>query len=98
MKLKIRGKRKLEGTVQISGAKNSAVAIIPAAILADEDVIISNIPNIDDVKTLISIMKEMGYIIHFDNNILIIKAKKKVNYYIKSELVNKLRGSYYFMG
>lgn len=98
MRLKIRGKRKLEGTVEISGAKNSAVAIIPAAILADEDVIIRNIPNIDDVKTLISIMKEMGYIIHFDNNILIIKAKKKVNYYIKSELVNKLRGSYYFMG
>ena len=70
MKVKIRGKRKLEGTVHISGAKNSAVAIIPAAILADEDVIIRNIPNIDDVATLISIMKEMGYIIHFDNNIL----------------------------
>jgi len=98
MKVKIRGKRKLEGTVQISGAKNSAVAIIPAAILADEDVIIRNIPNIDDVNTLISIMREMGYIIHFDNNILIVKAKKKVNYYVQSELVNKLRGSYYFMG
>lgn len=98
MKLKIRGKRKLEGSVQISGAKNSAVAIIPAAILADEDVIIRNIPDIDDVKTLISILREMGYTIHFDNHILIIKAKKRVDYYIKSELVKKLRGSYYFMG
>lgn len=98
MKVKVRGKRKIEGIVQISGAKNSAVAIIPAAILADEDVIIRNIPNIDDVNTLISIMKEMGYIVHFDNNILIIKAKKKVHYHIKSDLVNKLRGSYYFMG
>ncbi|MCK9470390.1 MAG: UDP-N-acetylglucosamine 1-carboxyvinyltransferase [Bacilli bacterium] len=98
MKVKIRGKRKLEGTVHISGAKNSAVAIIPAAILADEDVIIRNIPNIDDVATLISIMKEMGYIIHFDNNILIIKAKKRVSYNVQSELVKRLRGSYYFMG
>ena len=53
MKVKIRGKRKLEGSVYISGAKNSAVAIIPAALLADEDVIIRNIPNIDDVNTLI---------------------------------------------
>lgn len=98
MKVKIRGKIKLEGTVHISGAKNSAVAIIPAAILADEDVIIRNIPNIDDVATLISIMKEMGYIIHFDNNILIIKAKKRVSYNVQSELVKRLRGSYYFMG
>ena len=98
MKVKIRGKRKLEGIVNISGAKNSAVAIIPAAILADEDVILRNIPNIDDVNTLIDIMREMGYKIHFDNNILIIQAKNKINYCVKSELVKRLRGSYYFMG
>lgn len=98
MKVKIRGKRKLEGSVYISGAKNSAVAIIPAALLADEDVIIRNIPNIDDVNTLISIIKEMGYHVHFDNNILVIKSKKKVNYHVQSKLVDKLRGSYYFMG
>lgn len=98
MKVKVRGKRKLEGVVQISGAKNSAVAIIPAAILADEDIIIRNIPNIDDVNTLISILKELDYNIHFQNNILVIKAKKKIKYNIQTDLVNKLRGSYYFMG
>jgi len=98
MKVKIRGKRKLEGEVPISGAKNSAVAIIPAAILSDEDVIIRNIPNIEDVNTLIEIMRSMGYKIDFSDNTLFIKAKQKLDYHIKSELVKKLRGSYYFMG
>lgn len=98
MKVKIRGKRKLEGIVQISGAKNSAVAIIPAAILSDEDVILRNIPNIDDVNTLIEIMRSMGYEITFENNTLYIKAKKRLHYHVQSELVRKLRGSYYFMG
>lgn len=51
MKVKIRGKRRLQGTVEISGAKNSAVAIIPAAVLADEPLTIRNIPDIQDVRT-----------------------------------------------
>ena len=98
MKIKLRGKQKLEGSVHISGAKNSAVAIIPASILADDDVVIRNVPNIDDVNTLIEIMRDMGYLITFENNVVTIKAKRKVHYHINNELVKKLRGSYYFMG
>ena len=47
-KIKIEGGHKLTGTIEISGAKNSAVALIPAAILCDETVTISNVPNITD--------------------------------------------------
>ena len=51
-KIIIRGGNKLKGTVKISGAKNSAVALIPASILSDEPVIINNVPNISDIDAL----------------------------------------------
>ena len=58
--LKIHGGRKLNGNISISGAKNSAVALIPAAILCDESVKISNIPNISDIDALEEILEYLG--------------------------------------
>jgi len=98
MRVKIRGKKRLQGIIEISGAKNSAVAIIPAAILCDEEVILRNIPNIHDVQTLINILEEIGYSVNFNQDELKIKKIHKVHYHIKTEEVKKLRGSYYFMG
>ena len=51
-KIKIEGGRKLSGTITVSGAKNSVVALIPAAILCDENIKINNVPNITDVDDL----------------------------------------------
>ena len=51
-KIIIKGGNRLTGTVKISGAKNSAVALIPASILCDEEVTIKNVPNISDIKAL----------------------------------------------
>ena len=51
-KIKIEGGHKLTGKIEISGAKNSAVALVPAAILCDEEVTISNVPNISDIDSL----------------------------------------------
>ena len=48
-KIKIEGNHKLTGTIEVSGAKNSAVALIPASLLCDEEVTISNVPNISDI-------------------------------------------------
>ena len=62
MKLKVRGKKKLQGTVKISGSKNSAVAIIAASILSDEEVIVRNVPEIDDVLTNEMLLKEQKMI------------------------------------
>ena len=58
-KIKINGGKELKGTIKISGAKNSAVALIPAAILSDE-VVIENIPNISDVNALDDILNYLG--------------------------------------
>jgi UDP-N-acetylglucosamine 1-carboxyvinyltransferase len=48
----IEGGRILQGTIEISGAKNSAVALVPASLLSDEKVIINNVPNITDIDAL----------------------------------------------
>ena len=55
----IQGGNKLSGTIKISGAKNSAVALIPASILADDIVKIDNVPMVSDVDALEEILKEM---------------------------------------
>ena len=100
MKLKIRGKKHIEGTVQISGAKNSAVAIIPAATLTDEEVTLYNIPDISDVRAQINILNNHGYTATFSDNILKISKNiksRKLNTFLNDN-VESLRGSYYFIG
>ena len=59
-KFVIRGGRRLTGEVEISGAKNAAVAIIPAVILSDEPCVIENVPAISDVNICLRILREMG--------------------------------------
>ena len=59
-KIKIEGGHTLSGTIDISGAKNSAVALIPAAILCDEVTSISNVPNISDVDSLEEILNHLN--------------------------------------
>ena len=55
----IKGGRRLEGEISVSGAKNAAVAIIPAVILSDEPCILENVPNISDVTISLKILEEM---------------------------------------
>ena len=59
-KIMIQGEHPLKGSVTISGAKNAAVAIIPAALLADDVVELENVPHIADIKNLVAVLKEMG--------------------------------------
>ena len=56
-KIIINGNKELKGTIRISGAKNAAVAIIPAAILTDEEATICNVPEISDIDSLEEILK-----------------------------------------
>ena len=97
-KIIIKGNKILSGTINIAGAKNSAVALIPAAILSDEFTSIYNVPNISDKNALINILKELNCQVLEDNNILTINSSKLKNTLIKEELSSKLRASYYFMG
>ena len=97
-KIVIEGGNKLTGTIDIGGAKNSAVALIPAAILSDEFTTIYNVPNISDKLALIEILKILNCDVLESEDILNINSSKLENVLIEEELSSKLRASYYFMG
>lgn len=96
-KIKIEGGHKLSGTIDISGSKNSVVALIPAAILCDEIVEISNVPNISDVDSLEEILTYLNADIKRTKDSVVIDSSKIINKEIPEEMSQKLRASYYFM-
>lgn len=97
-KLKIEGQRLLSGEIKISGAKNSAVALLPAAVLAKTKSIIYNVPEISDIKYLIDIMKLLNCDVKHENETLYIDSSKLENKPIPEEMSVQMRASYYFMG
>ena len=97
-KLVINGGKKLTGKVSISGAKNSTVALIPAAILANSPVTLEGVPDIADVYSLIEILNEMNVRTEFNGSTLHIDPTEMVSIPMPSGKINSLRASYYFMG
>lgn len=99
-RLVINGGNLLKGTVDINGAKNAAVAILPAAIMASEGKCrIDNIPDIEDVHCLERILKSLGCDIEkIDNNTLEIDSINVDNFDACTEDVRRMRASYYFIG
>ncbi|MBT2756589.1 UDP-N-acetylglucosamine 1-carboxyvinyltransferase [Mesobacillus foraminis] len=97
-KLKIAGGYPLKGTVRISGAKNSAVALIPATILADSPVTIEGLPDISDVHILRGLMEEIGGTAKFSNNEMTVDPSSMISMPLPNGKVKKLRASYYLMG
>lgn len=97
-KLFIRGGHKLRGRVQISGAKNSAVALIPAAILAGAEVVLDNVPDISDVQIYTEILEDLGATVMRDNDLLRIDSSKMVAKPMPNGKIKELRASYYLMG
>src|SRR5690625_2319986 len=97
-KILVEGGRLLNGKVQISGAKNSAVALLPAAILADSNVTIEGLPEISDVYTLGNLLEEIGGEVAWDGQTVHIDPADMVAIPLPNGKVKKLRASYYFMG
>ncbi len=97
-KIKIEGNHELSGTITVGGAKNSVVALIPAAILCDETVTISNVPDITDVDDLEKILVHLNAKIERSPGTVVINSSDIINKEITQELSKKLRASYYFMG
>ncbi|TKC16908.1 UDP-N-acetylglucosamine 1-carboxyvinyltransferase [Robertmurraya kyonggiensis] len=97
-KLKIAGGYPLKGTVRISGAKNSAVALIPATILADSPVTIEGLPEISDVEILKDLLEEIGGTVQFSNNEMTVDPSSMISMPLPNGKVKKLRASYYLMG
>jgi UDP-N-acetylglucosamine 1-carboxyvinyltransferase len=97
-KLKIAGGSPLQGTVKISGAKNSAVALIPATILADSPVTIEGLPDISDVQILKSLLEEIGGKVQLSDGEMTVDPSHMIPMPLPNGNVKKLRASYYLMG
>ena len=96
--IKIEGGHPLKGTVRIDSAKNSTVALIPAAILADEVVTLNQIPHIADVKQLGELIEQLNGKVTLTTEDFIIDPSQLCNTDLTEGAVKKLRASYYFMG
>ncbi len=98
-KLVIKGGKRLCGEVTIAGAKNAAVAIIPAAVLVDGVCTIENVPAIKDVAVICGILEELGAKVTFlDKYTIQIDCSKVDKYTAPYEMVRKMRASYYLLG
>jgi len=98
-KLIIRGQKRLKGEVTISGAKNAALGVLPAALLLSDVCTIENVPNILDIAILKRIMESLG--VRFENideTTLRIDTRNVNSYMATTPDMHKLRGSYYLMG
>jgi len=89
---------KLSGEVSIDGSKNAALPVMAATLLTDKQCVVSNVPNLMDVRTMIRILEVLGKDIEFANNNLIIKSKKSKSFVAPYELVRTMRASFCCLG
>ncbi len=97
---RIRGGRKLKGEVPISGAKNAALPIIVASLLAEGETVLKNVPDLMDIKTIIKVIEYLGAKCEFDTarNTLKISVDSLCNAEVPYDLVKTMRASVYVMG
>ncbi len=88
----------LQGEISISGAKNAAVAILPAALLIDGVCRVENVPDISDVRILLSILEDMGAGVSWEDSTVILDCRNIRTTAPNGDLVKKMRASYYLMG
>lgn len=93
----IEGGHLLSGEIKISGAKNAALALIPAALLSNKKVKIYNVPNISDIENIKEILRHLNVKMQETKEYLEIDASKLINAPVPEEISKKLRASYYFM-
>ena len=95
----INGGRPLEGSVTINGAKNAAVAILPAAILVSGKCRVENVPDISDVRILLDILQDMGAeVVWEEPGVVSLDCSAVTSTHPNPDLVRKMRASYYLMG
>jgi UDP-N-acetylglucosamine 1-carboxyvinyltransferase len=94
----INGGKKLSGEVKVSGAKNASLALMPATILASGKSVLNNTPELNDVYTMIKLLKHIGAEISFENSKLTINSKNINDFTAPYEHVKKMRASVYVLG
>ncbi|BEJ90951.1 UDP-N-acetylglucosamine 1-carboxyvinyltransferase [Campylobacter jejuni] len=96
--LEIEGTNHLSGNVTISGAKNAALPLIVSSILAKNEVKINNVPNVADIKTLISLLENLGAKVNFQNNSALLNTNTLNQTIAKYDIVCKMRASILTLG
>ncbi|EAL2051804.1 UDP-N-acetylglucosamine 1-carboxyvinyltransferase [Campylobacter jejuni] len=96
--LEIEGTNHLSGNVAISGAKNAALPLIVSSILAKNEVKINNVPNVADIKTLISLLENLGAKVNFQNNSALLNTNILNQTIAKYDIVRKMRASILTLG
>lgn len=98
-KLKITGGKQLFGEIAVCGAKNAAVAIIPAALLVNGVCRIENIPDIKDVRLIIEMLVRLGAsVTYIDDTTIEVNSSKLKTHIAPTELASRMRASYYLLG
>lgn len=97
-KIVITGGRKLKGEVEVSGAKNSALPIMAAALLSEEESIIENVPDLRDIQTMIRLLRALGAKAQYENGAVRIKPGKNLNPVAPYKLVSTMRASVCVLG
>ncbi|MEG1502053.1 MAG: UDP-N-acetylglucosamine 1-carboxyvinyltransferase [Synergistaceae bacterium] len=98
-KILIKGKKSLNGTVNVQGAKNAALPIMAASILLKNNTLeLSNVPDLYDVHTMCDLLRHLGADVYFKNNFMKITVSEKLNFDAPVELVRKMRASSLVLG
>ena len=99
-KFLINGPCKIKGNVSISGSKNASLPILAATLLFDKPVILKNLPNVKDIKTMIKLLESIGSDIKYlkKNNSIIIQNKKKIKTFASYNLVKTMRAGILVLG
>ncbi len=98
-KFVINGGKSLKGKVHISGAKNAAVAILPAVLLSDEACVIENLPEISDVNAILRVIRELGADVRYLNRDTVeINCKNVKSHIVTKQMAENMRASSYFLG
>ena len=92
-KLIIHGGNRLNGEIQISGAKNAALPILCASLLTADDIELTNVPHLKDVQTMLTLLQQMGVTVRKDGNRMILNGGAVHNFYAPYELVKTMRAA-----
>lgn len=97
-KIKIIGGTPLNGTIRIKGAKNAVLPLMAAALLTDEEVILKDVPNLSDIRTMTAVLSHLGANVVFEKDVLKIRCNNIDHFDAPYELVSKMRASFWVLG
>lgn len=94
----IQGSNKLEGIVDIGGSKNAALPILASTVICGREYLLDNIPDIEDVRDMLEILRIMGCTVQYDNGVALIDTRGLNTYKVPEKFVRKIRSSIILMG